>query len=136
MSGFQIVSLTVLGLLLVATLVAVRCRQIARRLGLPWAVLWLAAGIAIAWPESTRLAADTLGIGRGADLVLYTFLLITMMGFFMTYVRLRRLETHITTLVRHVALQDPRLPEANGVASPGPVPTASPPDGGEGGTDH
>ena len=109
MSAFQIAAMSLVGLLFLGSVfVAVR-RQASRRVALPWALVWLAAGCAIAWPESTRYIARTLGIGRGADLVLYCFALVTMIGFFMVYVRIRRLESHLTTIVRQLALDERRI---------------------------
>jgi len=106
MSAFQIVSLVVLAIFLAGTLGMVFRRRVSRRVGLSWAVIWLAAGVAIAWPGSTRMAAGVLGIGRGADLVLYCFVLIVLSGFYMIYVRLRRLDTNLTRLVRSLAIQN------------------------------
>jgi len=113
MSGFQIASLIVLGLLFVATTAPAIRGGGARRTGLAWSVVWLVAAAAIAWPESTALVAHVLGIGRGADFVLYCFVVIVLVGFFATYMRLRRLETHITLLTRQLALRNPLWPDAS-----------------------
>ena len=115
MSGFQIVALATLVMLVVVSLTAVASGKVRHRVGLPWTAVWLAAGVAIVWPESTRHLAGLLGIGRGADLVLYSVSLIMMIGFFLTYVRLRRLQANVTILVRHLALKEPW---STGVADP------------------
>ena len=39
-----------------------------------WLVFWLAVGVAFVMPESLTRLANLLGIGRGADLVLYVFI--------------------------------------------------------------
>ena len=111
MSAFQVVALVVLAPLIVACVVGVLYGRLSRRVGALWSFVWLTAGLAIVWPESTRVVAKILGIGRGADLVLYCLAIVTMIGFFMTYVRLRRTESSLTAVVRHLALQSPRLPE-------------------------
>ena len=113
MSGFQIASLIGLGLLFVATTSAAVRGGGARRTGLAWSVVWLVAAVAIAWPESTALVAHVLGIGRGADFVLYCFVVLMLVGFFAIYMRFRRLEAHITLLTRQLALRDPLRPDAS-----------------------
>ncbi len=118
MTAFQMVALIVLALLLVACVVGVLYGRLSRRSGALWSIVWLAAGLAITWPASTRIVAQILGIGRGADLVLYCLAIVTMIGFFMTYLRLRRIESSLTTVVRHLALQSPRLPEGSTSRAP------------------
>lgn len=118
MTGFQIVSLTALGVLFVVSVLAVMRGRIARRAGMFWAAVWAATGVAIAWPALTTLAAGAVGIRRGADLVLYCFVVFVLIGFFVTYTRLRRLDANITLLVRHLTLQNPMWPEQAPNTSP------------------
>jgi hypothetical protein len=125
MSGFQIVSLTALTVLFVVSVLAVMRGRIARRAGMFWAAVWAATGVAIAWPALTTLAASAVGIRRGADLVLYCFVVFVLIGFFVTYTRLRRLDANITLLVRHLALQNPIAPDepSSATAPSGEEPT-------------
>jgi hypothetical protein len=111
MSAFQLVSLSLVGALLLLCLGGIIRGWITRRLGIVWLLLWLGVGTAIAYPSLTTLAAHALGIGRGADLVLYCGLLVMLVGFFLIYLRLRRLEASVTTIVRHIALQEAVPPE-------------------------
>ena len=99
MNLFQILALLVVGSLLLVSLVAVVRGTIARRAGLLWVLVWLAAGVAIAQPEVTRVIAKTLGIGRGAVVVM-------LIGFLMTYARLTHLQRDLTLVVRHLATRD------------------------------
>jgi hypothetical protein len=66
----------------------------------------LFGGIAVAFPDATSAIARPLGIARGADLVFYLAILFMLVGFYMMYVRLRRLDANITQLVRHLAIQN------------------------------
>ena len=50
--------------------------------------------------------ARKLGIGRGADLLLYCSVGVMMVGFLMVYIRLGRLRREITLIVRHLALKE------------------------------
>ena len=78
-----------------------------------WILLWAAAAIAIARPRLTVLAARALGIDRGADLIFYLAILATLIGFFLIYVRLRRVEENLTHLVRHLAIQEHETPHGD-----------------------
>ena len=75
-------------------------------------MIWFCAAVAILQPELTVRVAKALGIGRGADLVLYCSVVAMMVGFMMMYVRLQRLQRELTVVVRHLALREASV-EAN-----------------------
>lgn len=78
-----------------------------RRLGaLLWSGIWLGVAIAVQWPELTTGVAGRLGIGRGADLVLYLVAITFLVSVFFFYQKHRQLEAEITTLVRRLALRE------------------------------
>ena len=106
MTTFQSIGLPLLGLLAVATAAAIVRHTINRQAGVAWLVLWLAAAVAIARPGITVSIAHFLGIGRGTDLVLYCAIIGMLVAFFLVYIRFKRLERELTTLVRHIALRD------------------------------
>lgn len=103
---FQFIALAVVGGLFALSLVALFRGWASRREGLAWAFVWLCTGVAIAYPELTVRIARRLGIGRGADLVLYCAVIVMLIGFFMVYARLRRLRRDLTLLSRHLAIRD------------------------------
>jgi len=103
---FQTLALIAIAALFVLTLVAAVRGWATRRDALLWALLWLVAGVAIMWPGVTKVIANALGIGRGADLVLYCAVVVMMVGFLMVYVRLRRIRREMTLLVRELAIRD------------------------------
>jgi len=110
-STFQLAGITLTAVFACLSLVARLRGRIGARSGVAWVILWCSAGAAIAFPESTVVVARFLGISRGADLVFYCAILGMLMGFFAIYVKLRRIERNITTLVREVALaQAPPAP--------------------------
>jgi len=115
MSPFQIAALLFLAVVFVATVAAAVKGAVARRDGFIWAVIWIIAAVAIAFPELTTLVANALGIGRGANLVLYCSVVLMLVGFLMVYARLRRLRHEVTLLVRRLAIRDameaPRVAE-------------------------
>jgi hypothetical protein len=69
------------------------------------AILWFAAAAAVLRPNMTFTIAQALGIGRGADLVLYLFIIGSLWTAFYLYGRVVKLEAAITALVRQAALQ-------------------------------
>ena len=103
---FQILAIVVVGALFVLSLAAMVRGWATRREGIVWAVVWLCTGVAIAWPKVTAVVAHVLGIGRGADLVLYCAVVVMLIGFLTVYARLRRIQHDLTVLVRHLAIRD------------------------------
>jgi hypothetical protein len=68
------------------------------------AVLWAVTGACVARPEVMGYAAQLLGIGRGADLVFYSFCLALLVLAIQAYNRIRQLDAALTAIVRHLAL--------------------------------
>jgi hypothetical protein len=106
LTTFQSMAAIVAGVILVATVAAAVSHAIDWRTAFAWCVLWIAAAVAILRPSITVTIAHFLGIGRGADLVFYCGMLGMLLGFFAVYVRIKRLESEITRLVRTIALRD------------------------------
>jgi len=106
MNLFQGLALALLAALAAVTVAATLRSSLARRDGVIWLLVWLLAGVCILWPGLTVRLARALGIGRGADLVLYCTVVMTLVGFLMIYVRLRRLQREVTILTRHLAIRD------------------------------
>lgn len=115
MNGFQVLILSVLTLLFAASLTALLRGWSGRREGIVWCGLCMIAAVATISPQVTVRVANALGIGRGADLVFYCAVVVMMVGFWMTYIRLRYLRRDVTQLVRHIALLEARsqLPDAD-----------------------
>jgi hypothetical protein len=69
-------------------------------------LVWSATAVAVAWPGVVQWVAVALGIGRGADVVLYGFVLVFLAGSFALYARIVRLEGQLTQLVRRLAIAE------------------------------
>ncbi len=110
MSAFQWITIPFLLFFFIATVAASVRRRMRFRAGLFWSLLWAAAATAIRWPDVTVRAARIAGIGRGADLVLYLAVVSMAVGFFLVFLRLRRIEENLTQLVRTVAMNSPAEP--------------------------
>ncbi|NBQ13454.1 MAG: DUF2304 domain-containing protein [Proteobacteria bacterium] len=104
MTTFQIALLT-LAALGAVTSVALLSRQLVGRItGAAVLVLSVVGAIFTVFPNSTTAIAHALGIGRGADLLLYLLVIGTSSGFLVMYVKLRAVRRELTLLVREIAV--------------------------------
>ena len=127
---FQVILIPALILLLLSGFCAMLRGWVGRRGGLVWIAVCLAAGTAVVWPEGTSRLARALGIGRGADLLIYCTAMVMLVGFWATYTRLHRLRQEMTQLVRHLALSEAEREltgpgDAEDSSAPNPFPPSS-----------
>jgi hypothetical protein len=80
----------------------------------------VAAASSVLVPQLWTLAAHAVGVGRGADLLLYLTVLIFIGFVATTYRRFRQLEREVTQLARKLALLDARERAADERASGSP----------------
>jgi hypothetical protein len=87
------------------------------------------AGLYFVWvpSHSTRLA-EFVGIGRGVDLVLYTWVGISLIVILNLHLKLRTQLEAITVLARTIALANPVAAAAAGPANSLPPPVSMAPD--------
>ncbi len=72
----------------------------------------VAAGLYFVWqPEQTTRLAEFLGVGRGADLLLYVWVVITLALIVFLYLRILLLARRLTELTRALALLRPQAPD-------------------------
>lgn len=69
-------------------------------------VLVAAAVLFILFPDWTNVLAKKLGVGRGADLVLYIGIVLFYFVILKLYARMRKLEQQITDLIRKQAIDE------------------------------
>lgn len=101
---FQLIAVPLIAVMLLVSIrsvVKVPARLVA---SLFWVVLWIAALFAVIYPDTTTELAKTLGIRRGADLLVYSAVLSFIVGFYLVSLRLRQMSREITLLTREVAL--------------------------------
>ena len=106
MTVFQITVTTLGSALLLFTIAAAIRGAATRREALFWSLLWVGMVVAVNRPDLLTGFARRLGIGRGADLLLYATVIAMLVGFVMFYARLRRLRRELTILTRELALRD------------------------------
>lgn len=97
-------------ILLVLSLLAAIIASLAFRSRLSYRLLavffFITASAFVMFPDSTSKMAHVLGVGRGADLLLYLGLLGGIHLFLLLYLRSRRLERMITEQIRALAIRD------------------------------
>lgn len=71
-----------------------------------WFIFWIAVGIIVVLPEVTSFLAQLVGVGRGADLVIYLSIVLIFYIIFQIMVRIERIERNITKIVREVAMEE------------------------------
>jgi hypothetical protein len=119
LTPFQIMALVVLGAAVAAELIQHFRQPGARRMWLFRSAVWVAAAVAIAWPRIVTEIAWTIGIGRGADVILYVFVLAFLGTSFYWYYRHAQTQRQLTEVIRHLAIQEARRP-------PNPPPPSMP----------
>lgn len=70
-----------------------------------WAIVWSGTVFIVILPDSTSVIAEILGIGRGADLVIYISLVLLFYLIFRVNLTLDRFNQEITEVVRMAALE-------------------------------
>ena len=70
-----------------------------------WVLLWSSVELIVWIPAAASSVAQILGIGRGADLIIYSSIVILFYLIFRIYVKFEDLERQITQIVQTVALK-------------------------------
>lgn len=71
-----------------------------------WIIFWVLATVVVLLPNSTAYVAKIVGIGRGADLVVYVALAAIFFIIFKLMIRIEMLNRDITKLTRKISLDD------------------------------
>jgi hypothetical protein len=119
MNAFQYLVVIAMSLLAILTVRGAARGMVRKRVMVFWLLVWSAAAGTAVWPQGTVVVARAVGIGRGADLVLYCSSFVTFIGFFYIYTRFRKLDHALTVLVRQLAIEHPvRMPARDEEARP------------------
>lgn len=79
-----------------------------------WAVVWsfmwvVVIGVAL-MPQATDVVAEFVGVGRGADLLVYIAVIFLLYATHRLMVRQQKMSEDITELVRKIAVDRPERP--------------------------
>jgi hypothetical protein len=103
-----IISLILSALMLGAIAAGLAVRRRAPAVGIAIVVAAL-TGFYFAWmPAHLNVVARALGVGRGADLLLYLWVSLTFLALAGVVLELRRLQRQVTLLARDLALHEAR----------------------------
>jgi len=86
--------------------IKVKARDIPKTWAIVWAFVWIGTAIVALLPQTTDLMAVRVGIGRGADLLVYISIMALFFIAFRLVVKAESTQQEITKLVRAVALKD------------------------------
>lgn len=83
-----------------------RARDLTLWWALLWILFWIVAGVIALLPNATSYFARLVGIGRGADLVVYVALVIIFFSLFRLLIMMEKMKKEITLLTRKNALAE------------------------------
>ena len=61
--------------------------------------------VAVVAPEWTTVIANVVGVGRGADLLIYLLIITLAFAVLVMYTRIKMLQTQLSRVVREISLQ-------------------------------
>src|SRR5262249_42932957 len=73
--------------------------------GAMWLLVWTAVAAVALLPQVAQWLADAVGVGRGADAVIYVALTTLVYALFRLHLAMRRLQSEVTELVRRLAIE-------------------------------
>lgn len=76
-----------------------------------WTLVWLLVMIVAIVPASTTLIANQVGVGRGADLVVYTGLIVMFFTVYRLLVIVEQQRQEITQLTRELSIKKAKKPK-------------------------
>ena len=79
--------------------------QLGTMAALFWVFFWILAVVAVLWPNSTTILANSVGIGRGSDFVLYIALASLFYLIFKLHLKIEEINRNITKVVRKDAIE-------------------------------
>ncbi len=71
-----------------------------------WFILWLAVIVVAIDPNVTNQLANMVGIGRGADFVIYGSLIVIFLLIFKIFLHLNKIEHDISKIVSNLAINN------------------------------
>lgn len=72
-----------------------------------WSVVWLFVIAVAVVPQATDVVAAWVGVGRGADLLVYLAVIVLLYVTYRSLVRQQKMSEDITELVRKIAVDRP-----------------------------
>jgi len=71
-----------------------------------WLAIWLAAAVVVIRPGLTVWIANSVGVGRGSDLIFYLAIIFLFYMVFRLLLRIEKMEKNLTQVIRTEALKE------------------------------
>jgi hypothetical protein len=104
MSTFQVLLLLLVAAAMFYFMIVTRRSAVQRLFVLSF---FVGVTVCVLFPAATTVVAHAIGIGRGADLVLYLSVFFLFVALFQAQLRLKHNEARLTAVVRALAVQMP-----------------------------
>ncbi len=106
MTIIQIILLAVFILGAVSALIRYKRGEVGLYGVIIWILFWVSACAVVIWPDATFYFSNKLGIGRGADLIVYLALVLLFFLVFRLLISVEKQRREITVLTRLLSLKD------------------------------
>lgn len=106
MSAIQILIVLFAIFAITRVVVRTRSRSIPKTWAVSWVIMWVVLVTVSILPQTTDLLAVRVGIGRGADLLVYVSVMALFYLVFRLIVKLELIQQEITKLVRAISMRD------------------------------
>lgn len=115
----MVIRILLIAALALTVLYAVRNRKASPLVSMAALLFGLIGIFCVIMPDVTTFVANLLGVGRGTDLLLYCFIISSVLMIFNLHLRLLRLQDMLTAMARDLALSRAHKPNAQDPASTG-----------------
>lgn len=102
----QIILFIIIALIVLRLIAKLKSKELSSKQFFGWLIIWLLAAIAVVRPDLTVRLANSVGVGRGSDLVVYSALIFLFYFVFRLLLRLEKMEKNLTKVVREEAFKD------------------------------
>ncbi|MFZ2681931.1 MAG: DUF2304 family protein [Patescibacteria group bacterium] len=108
-----------IGLVIFATLASFKVwkqyqrKQVSKYWWLVLSAFWVLVAVVAITPQTTDILAKQVGVGRGADLLVYLAVVLLFYLVYRLLVEQQKLSAEITELVRQAAIDKATLPQAD-----------------------
>lgn len=88
-----------------------RLRKVSKHWFYVFTLFWTVVAVVALTPKTTDVLARIAGVGRGADLLVYSSIVVLFYVVYRLMVRQHQLTSDITELVRQAAIEQARIPQ-------------------------
>lgn len=117
MTPIQLVLIIVVVLIFIRTIIKLKKKELNTLSFVLWSLFWFCVIGVVIYPNTTVFIANMLGVGRGADVVLYFAIALLFYLVFHVFIKLYKIERDITVITRTIALSEKIKNKTNDIKS-------------------